>query len=255
MPTVAALLARLEAIARSLEATGHGLALIGLGSVGRETARLDEWSDLDFFAIVEPGHKAQLLDDLGWLAAAGPLVWHFRNTVDGHKLLYADGVFCECAVFEPQELAGIPYAPGRIVWKRQGMPEAWATPLRGPVARSQPDAHWLLGEVLGNLHVGLSRWQRGERLSALRLIQGHAVDRVLELAPLIEQEAPGVLRDPYSTERRFEQRFPTIAQALPGFLPGLAQSPAAALAILAFLEQHMAVSPAMAGAIRALASA
>lgn len=255
MPTVAALLARLDAIARSLEASGHGLALIGLGSVGIETQRLDEWSDLDFFAIVEPGHKAQLLDDLGWLAAAGPLVWHFRNTVDGHKLFYADGIFCECAVFEPQELAGIPYAPGRMVWRREGVPDAWALPQRGPVAPPRPDVDWLVGEALGNLYVGLSRWRRGERLSALRFIQGHAVDRLLELIALTEPAVAGVQRDPYSLERRFEQRFPSIARLLPDFLPGLAHSPAAALAILACLEQRWTISPGMSGAIRALAAA
>jgi hypothetical protein len=48
------LLARLDAIARSLEASGHAEALIGLGSVGLELDRLDEYSDLDFFAIVNP---------------------------------------------------------------------------------------------------------------------------------------------------------------------------------------------------------
>lgn len=36
-----ALLARLDTIARSLGASGQALALIGLGSVGRETVRLD----------------------------------------------------------------------------------------------------------------------------------------------------------------------------------------------------------------------
>lgn len=29
-----------------------------------------------------------------------------------------DGVFCEFAVFEPHELAPIPFAPGRWVWRR-----------------------------------------------------------------------------------------------------------------------------------------
>ena len=37
------LLERLEQIGRSLEASGKGEALIGLGSVGLETGRLDEF--------------------------------------------------------------------------------------------------------------------------------------------------------------------------------------------------------------------
>ena len=118
MPSPEQLLARLEAIGRALEVTGHGLALIGLGSVGVELDRLDAFSDLDFFAIVEPGHKGALMADLSWLAAAGPMAYAFQNTADGYKLLFDDDIFCEFAIFEPAELAGIPFAPGRVVWRQ-----------------------------------------------------------------------------------------------------------------------------------------
>ena len=97
MVASAVLLQRLDAIGQALRDSGQGLALLGLGSVGLETARIDAWSDLDFFAIVEPGSKARYLHRLDWLAAARPLVWHFQNTVDGHKALMDDGVFCEFA--------------------------------------------------------------------------------------------------------------------------------------------------------------
>src|SRR5450631_1488132 len=72
----ASLLARLDAVGNSLAESGHAVALIGLGSAGLETERLDAWSDLDFFAIVEQGHKASYIERLDWLASAWPLVWH-----------------------------------------------------------------------------------------------------------------------------------------------------------------------------------
>jgi hypothetical protein len=80
MVASAVLLQRLDAIGQALRDSGQGLALLGLGSVGLETARIDTWSDLDFFAIVEPGSKARYLHRLDWLAAARPLAWHFQNT-------------------------------------------------------------------------------------------------------------------------------------------------------------------------------
>jgi len=43
------LLTRLDDIGRSLDSTGRALALLGLGSVGLEADRLDQFSDLDFF--------------------------------------------------------------------------------------------------------------------------------------------------------------------------------------------------------------
>ena len=49
------LLQRLDAIGHALEQSGHALALIGLGSAGRETHRIDAYSDLDFFVVVEDG--------------------------------------------------------------------------------------------------------------------------------------------------------------------------------------------------------
>lgn len=251
MPTPEMLLARLEAIGRALEATGHGLALIGLGSVGVELARLDEFSDLDFFAIAEPGHKAALLADLGWLAAAGPIAYAFQNTADGYKLLFEDDVFCEFAIFEPAELAGIPFAPGRVVWKQPHVGEQIGQPARAARERAPASAAWLVGEALTNLYVGLGRYLRGERLAAARLIQQHAVDRVLELAGMIETAGPAPA-DPFAPERRFEQRFPGVAGQLGQFVQGYKRSPASAAAILGFLERHFEVSDILATRIRAL---
>src|SRR5574338_611622 len=109
MQTGQHLLQRLDAIGGSLSESGTALALLGLGSVGAETERLDAYSDLDFFVIVKPGCKPDYLASLEWLAAVHPLAYAFLNTADGYKALFADGIFCEFAVFEPQELAGIPF--------------------------------------------------------------------------------------------------------------------------------------------------
>ncbi|MCM2317381.1 MAG: hypothetical protein NDJ92_19710, partial [Thermoanaerobaculia bacterium] len=69
------LLSRLDAIGASLARRGDALALLGLGSVGVETGRIDDFSDLDFFAIVEPGSKPRYLADLGWLSDVAELAW------------------------------------------------------------------------------------------------------------------------------------------------------------------------------------
>lgn len=243
--------ARLAAIGESLERSGQALALIGLGSVGLELERLDEHSDLDFFVVVEPGRKALFLDDLDWLRAIAPVAYSYRNTVDGHKLLYADGVFCEFAVFTPDELRRVPFAPGRIVWRRPGVGDEIAVPVTRSPAAAPASNEWLLGEALSNLYVGLGRFRRGERLAAARLIQFHAVDRVLELAARREPEQ-AARRDPFAPERRLEQRLPQVARELPTFLPGYERSPAAARAMLDYLEREFEVDAAMAAAIRRL---
>lgn len=251
MPTPAQLLARLDDIVRSLARSGHALALIGLGSVGAEIDRLDEYSDLDFFVVAAPGYKQFYLSDLAWLGSIRPIAYHFFNTPDGCKLLFDDGIFCEFAVFEPRELSQAAFAKARVIWKTAEFDEAWAVPSRpiGPAA--PPSTDWLIGEALTNLYVGLGRYRRGEKLSAQRFIQHYAVDRVIELAASIEEEQAGG-RDPFAGERRFEQRFPATARELATFVPGYDRSVEAAAAILTYLETHFAVNPAMAQAIRRL---
>ena len=249
MTTPALLLARLDAIGAALAESGHALALVGLGSVGLETDRLDAWSDLDFFAIVEPGHKARYLDRLDWLSRAHPLAWHFRNTGDGHKALMADGVFCEFAVFEPQELDAIPFAPGRVVWKRDGVADTIATPRR-PLPRATTDESWIVGEALACLLVGLARWRRGEKLSALRFVQGHALDRLVELDALRTRPTG---QDPFSGERRLEMRQPALAGELALLAPGYDRTPQAAAALLDALARRGAqLDAAVVARLRAL---
>jgi hypothetical protein len=249
------LLNRLDAIARVLRERGDALALIGLGSVGGELERLDAHSDLDFFVIVERGRQARYIDRLDWLAAAHPIAWSFRNTADGHKALMADGVFCEFAVFEPMQLEGIPYAPGRIVWARADADPSWAVPRHVLPAPALPDEAWIVGEALSCLLVGLQRWHRGERLSAARFVQGHALDRLIEFDALRQAPPPDAPRaDPFNRERRLEARQPALAAELPLLAPGYQHTPAAALAVLAALRRRGAdLNDAVVSAIHRLA--
>ena len=243
------LLQRLDDIGRVLAGRDAALALIGLGSVGRELERLDEFSDLDFFVIVENGHEERFRDDLSWLVDAYPLTYSFRNSLHGSKFLFDDAVYGEMAVFTPEELATAAYAPGRLVWRRPGVPDAWAAPPQWPPRRSPPTVEHLLGEALTNLYVGLTRFRRGEKLSAMRFIQGYAVDRVVDLAHLMA-EATGATADAFDGPRRFEQRYPALAVALPALLPGYEGTPAAAAAILDLLARHFDLDPAIVAAIR-----
>ena len=250
MNTPQQLLERLDAIGESLKASGNALALLGLGSVGMETARLDAYSDLDFFAIVRKGFKAHYIDNLDWLSNVQPIAYAFRNTDDGYKVLFEDDIFCEFAVFEPQELSHIPFSAGRIVWKADDFDESLSVPQPSTPPTPKP-TEFHLGEALTNLYVGMGRYHRGEKLSAARFIQNYAVDHILQLADKIEMEQFAFL-DQYNQERRFEQRFPNIAAHLPSFVQGYDRCPQSALAIIEFLEAHFEVNPAIAARIRAL---
>lgn len=245
------LLQRLDQIGQSLAETGKALALLGLGSVGVSLDRLDRYSDLDFFVIVRAPHKAAFIADLSWLSRIAPLGYTFLNTADGYKVLYEDGVFCEFAVFEPQELSTIPFAPGRIVWSAPDFDPSLATPAPKFLTRQEPTTEWLIGEALTNLYVGLGRYRRGEKLSGAYFVQWFALAHILDLADRIETPQAGEA-DLFMGERRFEQRHPLIAADLPEMLGGYDRTIESARAILAFLERHFSINLHIRDAIRAL---
>lgn len=224
---------RLRDIGESLESSGEAYALLGLGSAGPESARMDAYSDLDFFAIVKESRKSAFLADLGWLERVAPVAFRYRNTVDGYKAMFDDGVFCEFAVFEPSELRGIPFSRGKIIWKEESFDERFCEPLHFKHGPQGKNREWIVGEVLSNLYVGLCRCRRGEELAATRLIQHFTIDRIMELVELTEEEIPG-LRDIFARERRFERRFPKLAGDFGAMVQGYGRNPESARAILEF---------------------
>jgi hypothetical protein len=240
------LLERLDAIAQGLAARGDAIALLAVGSVGRDLDRLDEHSDLDFFVIVDDDAKERYLESIDWLEQAAPTVYDFRNTVDGRKVLFDDDVYAEYAVFTLAEVERAAFMPGRVVWERPGAPDGLGELGALPAAvHRTPEFH--VGEALTNLYVGLHRDARGEVLSAMRLIQVYAVDRLLAFLDLVEKTKP---QDAFAVERGAEQR---VALPLPQMAQGYERNRESALAILEWLESHAVVNPVLAERVRALA--
>lgn len=252
MATKEQLLGRLSQVAEVLERSGKGVALLGAGSTGLELERLDQFSDLDFLAVVAEGSKDEFVSSLAWLEAVHPIAYAYRNTVDGYKVLFADGIFAEFGILTPTELTAIPYPPTRIVWKTDAFDERQAQGNDLPPQGGKPSLEWLIGEILTNLYVGLSRYKRGEKLAAFHLVQVHAVNRIVELAPYIEA-AQSLPSDIFARERRFEGRFPGVSAPLSAFMQGYDATPQSARAILEFLNERFEVNKTMREAILNLA--
>jgi len=245
------LLQRLDDLGQELERRGDSLALIALGSVGLELERLDEHSDLDFFAVVEDGAKARYLESIDWLEALAPVAYSFGNSRDGRKVLFADGLFAEYAVFTLDELRASAFPPGRVVWRRDDAPlglERWGGG-PGPPPHASAEDH--ANEALTNLFVGLHREARGERLAAMRLIQVHAVDRLINFLELRARDG-GRRQDPFTIERGIERRFGADPLPLSTMVPGYSANRQAAAAILEWLEARVEVDPSLGAAIRTL---
>lgn len=207
---------------------------------------------MDFFVVVDDGAKQRYLDAIDWLEELHPVVFSFPNSVDGRKVLFADGLFAEYAVFTLGELRDASYPPGRLVWRRDDAPAGLESSGRVPGPSPYDDPEYQVNEALTNLYVGLHRDLRGERLSAMRLIQVHAVDRLLTFLELTDPAA-STKQDVFVVERGAERRFGAEVLPLAQLAPGYAQNREAALAMLEWLEARTEVSTVLADAIRQLA--
>lgn len=239
------LFARLDDIVLNLKKDPHVIALITLGSVGLDTHRLDAFSDLDFFVITEDGYARTLIDDSSWLVTSSPLAFIFQNTPDGFKLLYQDGIYGECAIFNQSRLNDIPYHHARLYYLKEGSSlEFTSSNTRiGP----KPSRDYLLNEALTNLYVGLLRYQRGEVYSAYRFISQYALTSTLNLALYDE-----IGDDPFDISRRIEKHHPSLIPLLKNANQGYENVKASALTLVDYLSSHYPVNEALLSRIKAL---
>lgn len=235
------LLQRLDRLTEVLRNDPDCLGLLALGSAA-DISRMDAYSDLDFFVIVKEGSVDRFLDHDFWLSACAPVAYRFRNTRDGHKVLWEDGIYAEYAVFDVSTLAHIPYSPGRWCFMREGvnLPSQPSKPLPDP----RQSLDFAYNEALTNLLVGMMRYRRGEHLAGARLIQVHAIDRILATLEDPKVPLPSSV-DPFSLDRRVEFRHPEIVELLKKVIVDLDHVPQAALVMLDYLNNRMAIPEAM----------
>ncbi len=244
------LLAFLDRLGAELDRRGDAVALLGLGSVGRDLHRLDEHSDADFFVVVDDAAaRDRYLADIDWLEAAHPVMWSLENSDVGRKALLEGDLFAEYAVFSLADLETAGYPPGRIHWSRDDAPSGLDVP-RTPLPRPQSLGHEV-GEAITNLYVGLHRDLRGERLTATRFIQGYAVDRWVTVLGHLGL-GRGAQQDVFVVDRGVERRFGPEVLPLADLVPGYDRNAHAAATLLRLLEVHVELDPTIVAAVRSL---
>ncbi|AUD65854.1 hypothetical protein BK011_09205 [Tenericutes bacterium MZ-XQ] len=212
--------------------------LLGLGSIS-EKERLDQYSDIDFFLIVENGYKDKFIEKLDWLEVK-PLVYVFRNTKDGYKALYHDGVFAEFAVFDEEEMKTARFTGGTVYYHKDDFDLELIQPKFEPKHKTV-NVDFNVNEAMTNLYIGLLRDLRGEKSSAMTFIQSYAYGLVIELFPKVFEEEK-INIDPYVFERRIERRFPNQLELLKSMRQGIEHNKSSAKNILEFLNENFSVN-------------
>ena len=233
-----------ELLAQRLRDLPEVEGLVWAGSAA-DTARADEWSDLDFFVIVNSGQQERFRQDLTWLPDAAQIALSPRETAHGLKVVYDDGFVLEFAVFDRDELAratlnhhALDFGDADIAVRISAIhrPEGHPDP-------STADDHIALAYAL--LIIGLGRHRRGEVLVAGHAIRSAAVGHLLMAAQMLLPSADAASRDALDPWRRCEVQFPGFAAALADAIAR--DNEAAAFAVADAAEQWLGAHAPSAG--------
>ena len=232
----------LEKLSSAAQNSPHTIALIGAGSAGADISRMDQYSDIDFFLIVEEGSSADFINDNSWFGRDVSIVFAFRDTDHGNKVLLENGVFLEFAIFTEVELSlyGIPGLS--TIWSKPG----FALPNFSEKVAVERELSYYVNQGLSNLLIGALRLKRGERLAALAMIERHALTNFL-IAYRMKNHLK--IEDPFNIERRAER---TLGVEFARLLQGYEKLEESLAEILNFAERNFEVNRPIAEAIREL---
>ena len=195
----------------NLTADVRVLGLVGLGSMA-DKSRRDEYSDHDFYVIVQSGQQEAFRQDLSWLPDVEQIAFQFRETEHGLKVMYTNGHLLEFAVFDEAELRASKSTVYDILLDRSNIAEIMPATLTTEVPAR--DFQKELLHALSLLQVGAGRYARGEHLSGHIFIKSYTLMHLLPvLIEYVETERPDQL-DPLDAFRRFSFAYPELGNEL-----------------------------------------
>ena len=213
-----------------------GLVLLGSASDDAR-ARRDEWSDHDFFALIEEGRGRDIRPDLSWLPDQERLVLTAREGEIGFACVYDDGHVFEFAFSDAAELAGAVVNDATVAVDDAAGTTA-ALVARGRERAASADSFDPVNDarlVLVKLLIGVGRVRRGEVLNGAAFIQQWAVQHLVRAVRGRFAERSTTVRDTIDPVRRFEQDVPEWGARIAA---AIAQEPeAAARALFALLRE------------------
>lgn len=183
-----------------------GLVLLGSAAV---PSRIDEWSDHDFWVVTRPGLADAVRSDATWLPDAHRVVVTTPDGDHGRSVIYDDGHLVEYAVFEPDQVTLGQANDYRVLYDEIDLTTTMAEIAARP--RLEPSLDRLFGVFLNQITIGVTRWARGERLSANHLVRGWAARTLVEMLRATLDSANRQRLDDLDPNRRFEDAAPDFA--------------------------------------------
>lgn len=223
-----------ENLKQNLESDTQVIGLVALGSMAQTHHQPDEYSDHDFFVVVQSGCQETFRQDLQWLPDRENIVLFYRETAHGLKVLYRSGHLLEFAVLDKVELHSAKVNAYRVLLDKEDLTQHLSEIEAASISQPPTDA-FLIGQFLAHLLVGAGRYARGEQLSGHIFIKTYGLG---DLLTLLAKHHPNSRLDNLDPFRRFEQVFPEMGAELNQIL--LHDPLQAAIEMLTLFEQQFA---------------
>lgn len=231
-----------QTLTANLATDSRVLGLVAAGSMAQQDYQPDQWSDHDFFVVVQAGMQPHFRQNLQWLPQHEDIALSFPETEHGVKVVYKSGHLLEFAVFAPQELYDISVNRYRLLLDRGELEQVMAaraaatTTAQSDRPRSD-DAHFF-GQFLTGLLVGYGRYQRGERLSGHVFIKDYATRHLLLLLGRHLPAPNHDVLDNLDPFRRFERVYPELGAEINDLQ--LLPPPETAVGLLTIAQRELA---------------
>lgn len=229
-----------QQLTQNLEQDARVLGLVAVGSMAGSPNPPDRWSDHDFLILSAAGAEEELRAATNWLPAYLPIVLHLRETQHGVKVMYEDGHLLEFAIFNREDFRLAKINSHHVLIDRQGFGEL-VEELVGETRRwagsQQREDHWLVGQFLTHLLVGVARHARGEKMSGAKFVKNLALEDLLRLLALHVPSEHAHVLDSLDPLRRFELAYPSLGREIGATLS--LDTAAAARKLLAIARREM----------------
>ncbi|MBC7463642.1 MAG: hypothetical protein H7227_05230 [Actinobacteria bacterium] len=196
-----------QRLIEACRATPSVIGLVLVGSVA-DTARVDEWSDHDFFVITQTGAQEELRQDLSWLPSHNEIAFSFRETEHGLKVVYVSGAVLEFAIFDTDELRSCAVNHNKLAFGTDEVKDALSIASGRTAEKIPGDSLTDFRHFLSLVLIGVGRARRGEVLTAGQGIRSYSLAALMRV---FVREAPHDSRldrlDPF---RRFELVHPEL---------------------------------------------
>ncbi|MBZ4683719.1 MAG: hypothetical protein JG768_1144 [Fusobacteriales bacterium] len=231
------LLKRLDDIKNSLKKHSECEAIISMTPIELELDKFDEYKGINFIVFLKE-NKDKFLENLSWLYCESKIIYAFKNTKNGYKIMYEDGIYLEFSIFCLDEIENVALPEGRIIYIKNDFDIDKLQIER--LESNEINIDWEIGELITYIYLGLSKYNRGDKIPAFSFIQIYAVNRLLELATILEEK--------HLNCKNIEKeniKFQGISSNVDKFMQGYDKSKESALELIYYIDKNFEINSFM----------